>query len=129
MKNKKLNVLALSCLVTLGGLGIYSLTSCNPTDEPVVSTATASISGGNVEVEEGKTVTLTASLSDGSETTWTWASNDPMVATVDANGVVTGVSDGTVVITATAANGSSASAYLEVTNFKSIIIYLNKKSI
>ena len=116
MKNKKLNVLALSCLVTLGGLGIYSLTSCNPTDEPVVSTATASISGGNVEVEEGKTVTLTASLSDGSETTWTWASNDPMVATVDANGVVTGVSDGTVVITATAANGSSASAYLEVTN-------------
>ena len=115
MKKRRLHVLALSCLVAFGGLGIYSLTSCGP-EEQVEPNVTASLSGGASELDEGATTTFTAALSDGSETTWTWTTSDPMVATVDTNGTVTGVSDGTVVVTATSATGVSASAYLEVKN-------------
>ena len=37
--------------------------------------------------------------------TLTWTSSDENIATVDANGVVTGINEGTVIITATAPNG------------------------
>ena len=96
MRNKKLNILALSCLVAFGGLGVYSLTSCDPTPAPPVSTATASISGGNVEVPEGSTVTLTATLTCGTATktksfdvvvapAGTVAVNYTLIGTIDFN--------------------------------------------
>ncbi len=48
-----------------------------------------------------------------------WTSSNEAVATVDANGVVTGISEGTAVITATSvatnAEGNSASAQATVT--------------
>lgn len=44
----------------------------------------------------------------------TWSSSDKSIATVDANGVVTGGAKGTCVITATAESGLSASANLTV---------------
>lgn len=44
-----------------------------------------------------------------------WASSDPEVATVDADGVVTGLKTGRTVITATAESGVNASATLHVT--------------
>ena len=49
-----------------------------------------------------------------------WASSDPTIATVDNNGVVTGVSEGTCEITITSNNGKSASCRLIV---KSIPLY------
>lgn len=45
----------------------------------------------------------------------TWASRNPAVATVDADGNVTGVKRGSVSITATAADGSKAAASMSVT--------------
>ena len=57
----------------------------------------------SVEVFKGKTVTLTATVSPANTTdTITWSSNDSSVATVNENGVVTGVSQGTAIITAQA---------------------------
>jgi uncharacterized protein YjdB len=61
-------------------------------------------SGGSLLV--GATEQLTATAFDSGENplpgrTATWQSSDPAVATVDANGLVTGVGEGDVVITAT----------------------------
>lgn len=67
------------------------------------------------EIEVGGTVTLTAALTpSGSESTYTWTSSNESVATVD-DGVVTGVSAGTAVITATVANGIEAECTVTVT--------------
>lgn len=49
-----------------------------------------------------------------------WTSSDPSVASVDSNGMVTGVSDGAAVITATAVDGSKVSDTLTVTVYTPI---------
>lgn len=62
----------------------------------------------SVEVFSGKTVTLTATVTPANTTdTVTWSSDDGNIATVDAYGVVTGVSQGTVTITAKAGDVSA----------------------
>ena len=48
--------------------------------------------------------------------TITWESSNPAVASVDANGLVTALTEGTSVITATSENGSSASSRIVVNN-------------
>jgi len=59
-------------------------------------------------IPAGKTVQLTATVapSDASEKGVTWSSNDPSIATVDANGLVTGKKPGKAIITATTKDGS-----------------------
>jgi len=61
----------------------------------------------------GDTTALAATVSpdNASDKTVTWSSSDPSVATVDQNGVVTGVSTGTAVITATTEDGSFTASY------------------
>ena len=62
----------------------------------------------SVEVFSGKTVTLTATVSPANTTdTVTWSSDDGSIATVNENGVVTGVSQGTATITAKAGDVSA----------------------
>ncbi len=60
-------------------------------------------------IEVGKTVTLTATVSpeNAADKTVTWTSNNEQVATVDKDGVVTGVAAGTATITATAGDASA----------------------
>lgn len=72
-------------------------------------------------VEEGKTITLTPTISPDNATNRTinWASSNDEVATV-ANGVVTGVKAGKARITATTADGGY-SAYCDVTVTKPIV--------
>lgn len=56
----------------------------------------------NVSIFEGTTVQLTTfALPSTHNENFTWASSDNSIATVDDNGVVTGVSEGSVIITAT----------------------------
>ncbi len=70
-------------------------------------------------VVRGKTATLKATLS-GRPTisTVTWTSSDPEVATVSKKGVVTGVSVGAAVITATASSGHQTRCTVTVENQK-----------
>ncbi len=59
-----------------------------------------------VEVNEGKTLALETFLQPaGMDVDMTWTSSDESVATVDANGVVTGVAHGQAVITVTVEDG------------------------
>ena len=66
--------------------------------------------------EEFDSVQLVATVApeNAEDQTITWSSSDEAVATVDANGVVTSVAPGTATITATAANGVSATCVVTV---------------
>ena len=66
-----------------------------------------SLNKATTSIEEGETETLTATVtpSNATDTTVSWSSNTNSVATV-SNGVVTAVSAGTAVITATTTDGS-----------------------
>ena len=75
------------------------------------------LSAETASILKGSTVELSASVLPWTVTdrTVTWTSSDEAVATVDDNGVVTGISAGTAVITATSNLDASFSASCEVT--------------
>lgn len=79
-----------------------------------VPTTGISISGPT-QVNVGGTITLTATLTPSNATDpVVWSIDDTSKATIDQNGVVTGVAEGTVTVTATS-NGISATHQVEVT--------------
>jgi len=59
---------------------------------------------GDHGVIVGETTTLQATTINGTDSAYTWASDDESVATVDVDGVVTGVAAGEAMITATGAD-------------------------
>ncbi|MBI2423195.1 MAG: Ig-like domain-containing protein [Candidatus Hydrogenedentes bacterium] len=62
----------------------------------------------------GDTLQLFAIDSEDTEATFTWSSADDAIATVDGNGLVTGVSAGTVAIEAESSGGGTGSLEIEV---------------
>ena len=70
----------------------------------------------SLEVDAGATVApkVSVSPSNASDPTLVWASSNPAAATVNENGVITGVSGGTATVTATASNGKSAKIKVKV---------------
>ena len=98
-------------------------TSVNPVDadtflgtvqtpDTVQAASTYSVIGVGVapssdSIEVGETIELTATVypANASNQSVTWASSDEAVATVDANGNVTGVAEGSATITATTVDG------------------------
>lgn len=106
--------LALSCFV-----GVISGLSCADTTSPQLVVAVVAVASSVTALEAGDTVRLSATASTASGTpvpavTFTWASTATSVATVDGNGLVRGLSAGSVTITATS-NGISGSATLAAT--------------
>ena len=119
-----------SGLVTAVSAGTATITvttvdqSKTATCEVTVAAATVPVTGVTLSQNEAhlyynrtpNTLTLTATVAPDNATNKavTWASSNPSVAKVE-NGVVTALACGTAVITATAADGSGASASCTVT--------------
>ena len=81
-----------------------------------IHVTSVSLDKANLELTEGGTDTLTATITPNNATNKnvTWESSNTSVATVDANGLVTAVSAGTATITVTTEDGSKT-ATCEVT--------------
>ncbi len=86
------------------------MASCEVTVVNLPPAVTIEISNSRAEIEEGKSITLTATVSNGSDVSW--SSSDETVETVSENGLVTAIKAGTANITA---SGGGVSAKCVVT--------------
>lgn len=85
-------------------------------EEDVVSAAGITLSRKNLYLYAGDKGTLRANVQGTGAQKLIWSSSDTRIATVDANGVVTGMNDGDCVITVRTADGKkSASCHVGVT--------------
>ena len=83
----------------------------------IIKVSSITISPETTTIEVGETKQLTAAVlpNDAENKEIEWSSSDTSVATVDANGLVTGVASGEVTITATAKDGSRVTGTAQVT--------------
>jgi predicted RNA methylase/plastocyanin len=93
------------------------LAACGGKDSiaPPVTVASVTVSPATVTIEVGQTVQLAATTKDGAGNvltgrTVTWGSSNTAVATVNATGLVSGVAQGSVTITATSEAQSGTAA-------------------
>ena len=102
-------------LLVVGGL-VLSLSACGGDTETVTETIEVEVPGavvdvsGDVALEVGDTLTLTATTRDGTDASYAWSSSDDTIATVDG-GVVTGVAAGTVTISAKGADTGATGSW------------------
>jgi len=117
--------------ITLNEVGTYKImTYCRDTTgkklsvrdkvtvySEVVKPSGITLSETSVSIERGKTVTVTATVSpsDAMDKTVEWTSDNTAIAKVDQDGVITAVSVGSAVITATTSNGFTAKVNVTVT--------------
>lgn len=105
-------------ILSIGITGLLSV-SCDKDDDVAAPDSAVSInlSEDEIMLEIGKSERLIAGFepSDAPNKAHKWTSENPQIATVDETGLVTGVSAGTTVITATAlANNATASCVVNV---------------
>lgn len=101
---------------SVSGMATLTVTE-PPPPEPIVARVTVSPTQAMIETDATQQFSATALTSDGMEipsAEFTWSSSDEMVATVDADGLATGVGAGAAMITATA-DSVSGTATLTVT--------------
>lgn len=84
---------------------------------PIIKVSSITISPATATIEKGKTWQLLADVvpSDAENKEIEWSSSDTSVATVAANGLVTGVAKGEATITATAKDGSGMKGEATIT--------------
>ena len=90
-----------------GNATVYAIWVANTS---VVNVTGIAVTPKNSEIEVGDSVILKATITPSNATvkTVTWTSSDNTIAVVDENGVVTGMSIGTVTITATTTDGNKS---------------------
>ena len=100
----------------LDGSGVKATCKISVSDG-ITKAESVTLSTTNTTIQLGSTKTLKATVlpENASMRTVTWKSSNPDVATVDENGIVTGIHAGTATITATAADGKGAYAECQVT--------------
>lgn len=139
-ENPTANSPALTVTVAEGDIGAASLYACSVyaddgaagcaaftfrqraadaagTEGVLVETITVTAPGNVNSVDVGETLQLSASVTpeDAENKAVIWTSSDEETATVDENGLVTGVADGVVTIYAAAADDSGAVGEIELT--------------
>ncbi len=84
------------------------LTGCKDDDEIVKKVTGVTLNATTLELIEGKTQVLTATVvpQDATNKTVTWKSSKPTIATVDNKGKVTAIKKGTATITVTTTDGN-----------------------
>lgn len=87
--------LLFASFVAMGGLA-----ACGDDISVVQPLPTVQVSPNPVTVEVGETQAVTYTLSAGSGTAVSWSTANTAIATVDQNGVITGVSEGSTTVTA-----------------------------
>ena len=89
----------------------------NPQDKDITD---LSFNSKNINIKVGSSVKLIPIIKPASlaSTKLFWNSSDTSIATVDENGVVTGLKEGTVTITVTSPNGVSSTCVVKVTKTK-----------
>ena len=105
-----------ACVITATSVSNPSVTaSVNVTvTQPVTKVSFTTPAGLSFPVQTSQQLAWTVEPYDATVKDVTFKSHQPKIATVDAYGVVTGVSKGTATITATAADGSNRSANYKV---------------
>ena len=89
--------------------------SCKVTVTQAVTKITLNKTKLSLDVPQTYQLTATITPSDASNKTLNWTSSNPAAATVDANGLVTAVGNGTAVIKAESTDGTGISASCTVT--------------
>lgn len=119
MKKKNLCLLCASAILTLGIMG--GVVSCDdgrndgPT-EVIDDKYTVKITAiGSTSISVSNTLQLRSSVTGTSEKTVNWSSSDPLVCSVSETGLVTGLSEGKSVITASLALDERYKATIEIT--------------
>ena len=120
-------------VVTPVGVGTCVVTAISNADNNVKAECTVSVVASTVDVEGvelpatesvfvGKTVQLTATVKpdDATNKAVSWSSSDETIATVDANGIVTGIAVGDATITVTTVDGAKTASCVVSVSHKHI---------
>ena len=92
---------------TVNGFSAFCMVTVEEGDEPEIPVTGISLSPTYIELTEGETAQLTVTIEpeDATDRSISWESSDEDIATVGADGTVTGISEGETVITATTVDG------------------------
>ena len=114
-----LNTVQLSS--TAAGVTSLTVTDANNISATtgLIEFRTVSVTAAATSVDIGATIQMTAT---GGSAPYTWAVNNPASATVDATGLVTGITAGTVTVTATDTNAFAGGATISVIDPATTII-------
>jgi uncharacterized repeat protein (TIGR02543 family) len=86
------------------------------------------VAPSEVTIDKGSTTTLTAAIlpKDASNSSIVWNSKNPGIATVDANGKVTGIGGGTAAIVATSGDGKASSQATVIVQVAALSLSLDR---
>lgn len=123
--NKKGKLLALAMTLTLSVTSVFAVGCSGPKPNSPGTTSSITLDKENLSLDAGRSEKLSASSAEVN-----WKTSDPGVATVDENGNVTGVNEGTCKITAATKDGKFESECVVVVSgyrlSKNVVSGINK---